>query len=113
MKIWKGTKDMGNNRVNRFKNAEECTNYLKSIGIDTIICIKYGGKFKARSIFKCLICKHVWETSLDCLRNRYASGCPNCAGLVKIGGIEEANQWLKENNRQIVCLYYAGRRQSA
>lgn len=99
---------MGNNRQNRFKSAEECTNYLKSIGITNIICIKYGGKFKDRSIFKCLICEHIWETSLDCLRNRRASGCPSCAGLVKIGDIEEVNHLLKENNIHIICLYYAG-----
>lgn len=56
---------MGNNRNNRFKNAEECTEYLKQMNLNDLICVKYGGKFKAKSIFRCNKDKYEWESTLD------------------------------------------------
>lgn len=100
---------MGNNRVNRFNNGKECTDYLNKNGIKTITCLTYGGKFKAKSLFKCNIDGYEWESTLDAVRNARASGCPMCGNVARIICIDEVNKWLKYNNRNIKCLHYAKR----
>lgn len=99
---------MGNNKVHRFKNEEECTKYLSSINTNNIICIKYGGKFKAKSIFRCTIDNYEWETTLDAIVHSRSTGCPMCGKVARISGIDEINNWLKENSRDIECIYYDG-----
>ena len=99
---------MGNNRNNRFKTAEECTTYLRSIDINTVTCLEYGGRFKAESIFHCDIDGYEWTTTLDALKYTKATGCPKCGKVARIKTVEEINQWLKDNNRNIECVYYDG-----
>lgn len=104
---------MGNNRVHRFKNEKECTDYLASININNLTCVKYGGKFKAKSIFRCNMDKYEWETTLDAIVHSRSTGCPMCGRVARINGIDEVNNWLKENNRDIKCIYYDGKAASS
>lgn len=99
---------MGNNRNNRFSTPKECTEYLVSKGISTIICTNYGGRFKARSMFKCAIDGYEWESTLDAVRNAKATGCPLCGNVARINSINDVNDWLIENNKPIRCIKYAG-----
>lgn len=99
---------MGSNKSNRFKTEKECTEFLKTIGINNIICLKYGGTHKSTSRFKCLIDNYEWDTTLDALRNRFATGCPKCGNVARIKNIVEVNKWLQDNNKNIECLYYDG-----
>ena len=99
---------MGSNRVNRFKNGKECTDYLKQNGIKTITCLVYGGTFKAKSLFKCDIDGYEWESTLDAVRHARATGCPKCGRVARITTLEDVNKWLKDNNRNIECTYYDG-----
>ena len=92
---------MGSNRVNRFKDGEECTDYLKQNGIKTITCLVYGGTFKAKSLFKCDIDGYEWESTLDAVRNARATGCPKCGCVARITNLEDVNNWLKDNNRNM------------
>lgn len=104
---------MGNNRNNRFKNAEECTEYLKQMNLNNLICVKYGGKFKAKSIFRCNKDKYEWESTLDALTHSKSIGCPMCGRATKINGVDEVNNWLSKHNRKIKCIYYDGKSASS
>ena len=99
---------MGNNRINRFKDGHECTVYLKESGIKTITCLKYGGKFKSKSLFKCDIDGYEWESTLDAVIHARATGCPKCGRVARIADINTVNNWLKTSNRNIECLFYDG-----
>lgn len=99
---------MGSNKNNRFKNVDEVNKYLSTINRNTLECIKYGGTFKADSIFKCKIDGYKWKSSLNTVKNAHATGCPQCGNVARINSIEEVNQWLSDNNKDIICIYYAG-----
>lgn len=99
---------MGSHNNNRFKSSEECTEYLKKIKHNNIKCIKYGGTFKSRSVFKCKIDDYEWESTLDAVSHSHSSGCPKCSNVAKITDVDEVNKWLKDNNKKIICEYYAG-----
>lgn len=100
---------VGNNRANRFKNNNECTDYLKKNGISTITCLIYGGTFKSKSLFKCDIDGYEWESSLDAVRYARATGCPKCGHVARVTNITDVNRWLDDNNRNIQCIYYDGK----
>ena len=98
---------MGNKYINRVSTIEQANNYLKNKGIGNITCLNYAGNLRGISSFKCNIDNYEWSTSLDNVGNKSKCGCPKCANHYKTRNIEEVNSWLKDNNRDIVCLFYA------
>jgi len=88
----------------RIKTIEQANLLIKT---KHTICIKYGGNLKNKSLFRCLIDGYEWETSLECVLNS-KFGCPKCANLAKITSIDQVNDILKEQNKNIVCIYYIG-----
>lgn len=99
---------MGNMYLNRVATLEQANSYLKNKGIKNVICTKYAGNLRGISSFKCFIDNYEWTTSLDNVGNKLKCGCPKCANRYKTRNIDEVNCWLKENNKDIICLYYAG-----
>lgn len=91
------------------KNTDECNEYLKKIGKENILCLKYGGTTTSRSLFKCTVDGYEWESSLSTVNRARATGCPKCGHVARISTVEEVNQWFKNNNRNIECIYYDGK----
>lgn len=100
---------MGNMYLNRVATLEDANDYLIKKGISNVICTKYCGNLRDISSFKCEIDGYEWDTSLYNVGNLTKQGCPKCSNHYRTRNIEEVNQWLKDNNREIVCLYYTGR----
>ena len=99
---------MGSNKNNRFENVSDVNNYLSNIGKATLECVKYGGSFKSDSIFKCKNDGYEWISNLNAVKNSRATGCPKCGRVARITTIEDVNNWLKDNDRNIECTYYDG-----
>lgn len=99
---------MGSNKNNRFTSICEVNEYLKNIGKSTLKCISYGGSFKSKSVFKCTIDNYQWERSLSAVVNSRATGCPKCGHVARVNSIDDVNEWLEENGRNIECVYYDG-----
>lgn len=53
-------------------------------------------KITDRYDFVCDVCNHEWQTTLNCVVNN-GSGCPCCAGLVKLTDADIDNRLVKEN----------------
>lgn len=99
---------MGNMYLNRVSTIEDANNYLISKGIPNVICTNYCGNLRGISSFKCNVDGYEWDTALYNVGNQTKCGCPKCSNHYKTRSIEEVNQWLIDNDRDIVCLYYAG-----
>lgn len=69
--------------------------------------VSYGGKARAPSTFQCTVdgCGHVWTTSSHHVVGTDATGCPQCAGLVKL---EEYEAHQRLEGRSIRLLEYGG-----
>lgn len=98
---------IGNKYINRISTIEDANNYLKNSGVETIKCIKYVGNLHDKSYFKCKKDGYEWETSLYYVA-KVAKQCPMCSKRGRIKNIDDVNKWLKDNNKSIICLYYAG-----
>lgn len=92
--------------VARITNIDSINQYLKNSG-KNIKCIYYDGTAASSfSKFKCLIDEYEWTAKLSNIKS--GKGCPVCAKVKKIKDIKEVNQWLSENNRDMVCINYCG-----
>lgn len=97
---------MGNKYINRVNTINE-VNKILTDSKRNIVCLNYNGTLREISKFKCLIDGYEWETSFDSIKNSKC-GCPKCSKLGRIKTLEQVNEWLKSNNKEIECLYYAG-----
>lgn len=88
------------------KTIEEANDILHNLGLD-IICIKYSGNSRDKSTFRCLKDDYIWETAFTNIKQGY-SGCPKCSNRERITNIDRINERLSNDNRKIICIYYAG-----
>lgn len=68
-----------------------------------VVLVRYGGTTMARSVFRCLVDGHEWETSLSHIRS--GGGCPKCAGALVVDEVEARNRLI---GRDIELVEWGG-----
>ena len=92
--------------VARITNIKDVNKWLRDNNRN-IECTYYDGQVgSSKSKFKCLIDGYEWNSKFSNIKS--GKGCPVCSNLKRITDINEVNQWLIDNNRDMECIDYCG-----
>lgn len=93
-------------KVARIKSISEVNTWIQEHNIN-IECIYYDGTTNSsKSKFRCCVDDYEWTTAFNNIKQ--GRRCPKCSGHAKIDDINEVNKWLKDNNKDFICITYSG-----